>query len=312
MAKGNNTLGWWSYDPTANAWTQETNVPVGLGKKRVKGGTDVVYVSGYVYLLKGYKQEFYRYNVTDGTWETLPDAPTGQKKKWGKGSWLVYDGDNTIYAHKAKHHELWAFDLTTQTWGETVLPGMPYPSVMTGKKRKKAKDGSAGAWYDGDIYALKGGNTNQFWMYDPVTPVWVELDTIPSVGSTGKKRRVKHGGDLVSAGEGTFYALKGRKTLEFWQYDIPAEDSKPGSEPSHDGAMALSMVPAPAGNLFLSALTTGPVALTVFDAGGRTVSTRTLHVGPDGTRVSFDLNAGIYLVQARTSGHTQSVKLVVF
>jgi len=58
--KGNNTQGFWKYDAATNAWIQKANVPLGATNKKVKGGTDMVYVNadhdiGYVYLLKGYR-----------------------------------------------------------------------------------------------------------------------------------------------------------------------------------------------------------------------------------------------------------------
>lgn len=169
-----------------------------------------------MYLLKGYKCDFFRYNTVSGTWESLPNAPAGGKPKWDKGSWLVYHRAHTLYAHKAKYGEVWTFDLTTLQWGTAALPGIPIPSSKTGKN-KKSKDGGCAAYYNGAIYAFKGGNTCEFWKYDIATNIWTELDTISSVGSTGMRKRVKAGGDITCA-NGVFYALKGGKTQEFWRY----------------------------------------------------------------------------------------------
>ena len=47
------------------------------------------------------------------------------------------------------------------------------------------------------------------------------------VGSTGRKKRVKYGADLVHWGYGAFFALKGNKTNEFWRYVVPPP-SMPG------------------------------------------------------------------------------------
>ncbi|MEO0074451.1 MAG: hypothetical protein ABIK43_07350, partial [candidate division WOR-3 bacterium] len=112
--KGNNTLGFWRYDIDSMVWRQMPDVPLGPSGKKVKGGTDMVYFrdrdhgdTGYIYLLKGYKTDFFRFNTVTLTWDTtLPEAPVGAKAKWDKGSWLVYHryaaGQTYfIYAHKA-------------------------------------------------------------------------------------------------------------------------------------------------------------------------------------------------------------------
>ncbi len=231
MTKGYNTFGYWQYKIDADSWTQLTDVPEGWTRKKVKGGTDLVYVThdstDYVYMLKGYKTEFWRYNVGTGTWESRADAPTGIKYKWNKGSWIVYDGDATIYAHKARYynratykHEFWKYDIPGDSWYTTPLAGMPLYGLHSGRiRKKKAKDGGAGAMYGNEIWALKGGNTQQFWMYNIVADTWTEQDTVPTNGSTGdRKKRVKYGADLVHWGGGVFFALKGNKTVEMWRY----------------------------------------------------------------------------------------------
>ncbi|MGQ9707411.1 MAG: T9SS type A sorting domain-containing protein [bacterium] len=225
--KGNNTAGFWCYHIEGDTWQQLIDVPLGATGKKVKGGSDLVYVElagvPYVYLLKGYKNEFYRFNLLSNEWEPLPEAPLALSLKWDKGSWLAYDGNRYIYAHKAKYHEFWRFDIYTASWDTHRLKGLPFLS-RTGKT-KKAKDGSSGAYNDGFIYALKGGNTCEFYKYDPAGDSWTELAPIPEVGSTGKKKRVKGGGDLISYSPGLLFAIKGNKTREFWHYYAPVTDS---------------------------------------------------------------------------------------
>ena len=247
MTKGNNTFGFWSYDIAASTWAALADVPAGPTGKRVKGGTDLAYVevndTGFVYLLKGYKCEFWRYNTIAGTWQQLADAPTGIKEKWDKGSWIVYDGANTIYAHKAKYyvgteHELWSYDIALNQWSSSPLRGMPLYGLHSGKiKKKKAKDGGGAAWVSGMnwIFALKGGNTQQVWRYEVAADSWCEADTLPQVGSSGKKKRVSLGGDLVHTGEGTLYALKGNKTLQMWRYGPVAACGAPRFQGWHSG-----------------------------------------------------------------------------
>ncbi|MBM3315733.1 hypothetical protein FJY71_07860, partial [candidate division WOR-3 bacterium] len=164
--KGNSTLGFWRFCPDSAVWVRLADVPLGASGKKVKGGTDLACVvengTGYVYLLKGPETDFVRFNAASGTWdEDLPPAPAGTRPKWDRGSWLVYDGERTLYAHKAKYHELWTFDVPTHSWAAQALPGMPL--VGRAGKSKKSKDGGSAAYHGGSIFALKGGNTQEFW-----------------------------------------------------------------------------------------------------------------------------------------------------
>jgi hypothetical protein len=323
--KGNNTQGFWRYNTDSLTWAQMPVVPMGASMKRVKGGTDMVYVTegdtGYVYLLKGYKQDFFRFNAMSGVWDTsLPQAPAGLKPKWDKGSWLVHDGLTTLYAHKAKYHELWTFDLTTHTWATAALPGMPLSGMMG--KSKKSKDGGSAAYYDGAIYALKGGNTQEWWKYQIDSARWTELETIPAFGSTAKKKRVKGGGDVTSYGGGYFFAFKGNKTLEHWRYGLPQPVY--GFRP-HGGVMAqpvsrrsdLTVQPNPVtrgwAELSYSLPQAGPVRVTVYDITGRGVAGGNFVAGRSGTaRLDLrQLSSGVYLVKVSAPGVTLSRKLIV-
>ena len=200
VLQGNSTLGFWRYSISRDEWDVLPDVVEGNSHMRIKGGSDMVYVEvdgiGYVYVLKGHKQDFCRYNVVSGAWELLPDAPTGTRGRWGKGSWLVYDGGGTIYAHKAKYHELWAFDIVTGTWSQSELAGMPWHN--SNMRKRLSKDGGSADWHDGAIYALKGGKTGEFWMYDVAGGRWTELDSLPSEGGSGLRKPVRHGGDLAT------------------------------------------------------------------------------------------------------------------
>jgi hypothetical protein len=244
VTQGNNSLGWWVYDVAEDTWFILTDVPLGPFDNKVKGGTDLVYVPGedtsYVYCLKGYKTEFYRYNVVSDNWQTLDGAPIGQRNKWDKGSWLVWDGDRYLYAHKAKYHELHRFDLESQKWDSTSLTGMPFSGIMG--RKKKSKDGGSAACFDGFIRALKGGNTQEWWEYDVAADTWTERETMPAFGSTGRKKGVKYGADVVHWGGSApvFFTAKGNKTVEFWGYqeEPPAAFS---GKPSRSGVAGSAM-----------------------------------------------------------------------
>ncbi len=318
VTQGNNTLGFWRYDIATNSWTELEDVPIGLTGKKVKGGTDLVYLvrggTPYVYLLKGYKDEFHRYNVLADAWEDLASPPRGARAKWSKGSWLVAEDENAtvLYAHKAKYNELWSYNVLSDSW-DAELNGMPFIGMMG--RRKKSKDGAGGAWYDGGIYALKGGNTQEFWKYTVAGNAWTELDTLPAIGTTGKKKRVKYGGDIVSIGN-AFYALKGNKTLEFWRYSVAAMFARPGERVPQHGVMAagepqvVRIGPNPTGGIVRMAGLAGPARIALFDVSGRLVLTRRLTAG-SGRLGLRCLNAGVYVLRIEQDGRTSTHRVVI-
>ncbi|MEO0077643.1 MAG: T9SS type A sorting domain-containing protein [candidate division WOR-3 bacterium] len=325
--KGANTLGFWCYHADGDSWQQLRDVPAGNSGKKVKGGTDLVYVEdggfSYVYLLKGGKNDFLRYAVSGDSWTQLPDAPTGFYSKWDKGSWMVCDGDQSIYAHKAKRHEFWRFDLATAQWDTHRLEPMPFLS-RTGKN-KKAKDGGAGA-YDyscGTIYALKGGNTTQFFRYYVDDDTWEELDTMPSVGSTGKKKRVKGGGDLCRYDVRHVFALKGNKTLELWYYFEPpvlvtsANEKRRAAAESgattHGHPTQFTIIARPElTQVSLDNDFSGRCRLAMFDVTGSVVAFRQSTARSGIITVDLgDLPAGIYLARIETDKMSYVRKLIL-
>lgn len=326
--KGNNTLGFWRYDVERDSWEQLTDVPIGSGK-RVSKGTDLVYVkrphvdTGYVYLLKGYTDEFYRYNTITGQWDTMAPAPlTLTGKRWDRGSWLVYrrEGQNYyIYAHKSKTHEMWKYDVLGDSWFSNQLKSMPYTSRLTGRS-KKAKDGSAAAYYDDAIYALKGGNTCEFWRYDVTGDSWVELDTVPSVGSLGKRKRVKGGGDIVMYQDGAFFALKGGKSPEMWRYYLADTMFIPHPQRFEvmDNTMQTSvpevliLSPNPLFHRFLSLQLSRSerAQVRIYDIAGRNVYSSII-TGRTGVLPLTGLNSGVYLVKVITEKQAITRKLVL-
>jgi hypothetical protein len=341
--KGNNKAGFWKYTAATNAWTQLADVPLGLSNKKVKGGTGIAWgykgSLGSPYLLKGYKNEFYRYDVATDAWVTLTPAPVGVNMKWDKGSWLAYDSSNSkIYAFKAKFMEFYSYNTQTDSWS-AALPPMPIPGSAGSKK---AKDGGAGTcvWPNPGVtddtlpavYAFKGGNTREWWMYSIPKNTWFERETIPT-GSF--KKKVKAGGSVTTvpiAGDmpGTpaeIPALKGNKTNELWVYGvIPPPDFVTGNAPNRDGVAAekrlldepfLTLVPNPLSGGFAtlrySLPGSGLAMARVYDVTGRPVLPAALITGRSGTAVLDlrSLNAGVYLLKVEGSGFATVRKLVV-
>jgi len=215
VAKGNNTQEFSRYDPVSKTWKEyQANF-----SKGIKGASMTFDGDSFIYIICGSNNnEWKRFNRYTETFEACNPA-TLPADKWKTGSWIVYVPGETpkIYALRVggKTNE---FYMTTigGTW--TSKPEMPLIG-STGKK-KKAKEGSAGAYNPDNklIYALKGGNTLEFFSYNPTTDQWnIELDVGKPEGTPAK--RVKGGGALTySAAAGGLFAFVGNNTNEFWFY----------------------------------------------------------------------------------------------
>ncbi len=333
--KGNNTSAFYSYEPATDQWTKLADVPPGPGNKRVKGGSDLLYYrpqgqpeSTYLYLLKGVGTEFYRYSIQSGAWEPMADAPAGAKPKWDRGSWLALERNPghdryKIYAHKAKYHEHYRYDIPTNTWEAAPLKPMPLASRLTAKSRK-TKEGCA-VMADDAIFAFKAANTQEFWKYDIAGDSWTELDTIPAVGPSGRKKRVKAGSDLL-AYNGLIYALKGNKSNELWYFNPGAVKEAVAGRPSRDGVAARPVAQAAGASLVAPRVVngaalavrytlpaSGPAQVRLVGADGRVVLAHSLHAGRSG---AFDLAmgelpSGVYLLTLNSGSVSLSRQLAV-
>jgi hypothetical protein len=104
-------------------------------------------------------------------------------------------------------------------------------SVPPGPEDKQIKDGAQLTFFDRGgnpdstfIFCLKGNNTLEYYKYAIPTNNWGPAETIPLVSqSTGIARRVKTGSVLATGPDGMIYAAKGNNSLEWWQYNEPAD-----------------------------------------------------------------------------------------
>ncbi len=311
LVKGNYSTGFYLYDINADQWSQLSDVPLGIHGQPVKGGTDVCFVlrddTGYVYLLKGYDNEFYRYVTVSGSWQSLVDAPVGASPFWREGSWLAFGGGRRIYVHKAYYHELYCYDVDAMTWS-TPLPGMPL--IGSSGRAVRCDDGSSAAFWNGSIYALKGNGTSEFWRYDTATVVWRELDSVPPIGSTGRIRRPNYGADITLA-DSALYALKGYSTNELWRW-TPTPTAvagfapmvytalKPVSEPLRGRARVRCWVPADL-----------PARWRLTDAAGRIVRLAESRLDYGAILDLGPCEPGVYFLTVRSGPLALSTRLTV-
>jgi uncharacterized delta-60 repeat protein len=336
--KGNGTLEWWFYDPTLSGtstypWSEKAPIPAGA--KPVKEGSGATSVrigeTTCVYFLKGSgTQEFYRYNTVTNTWEPRADAPLGLSgKPFKKGSCLA-DGDpnaTALYVLKGGYNEFYAYDIATNTWATLS----PLPLIGSIGRKKKAGDGAELARAGGNVFALKGNNTLEFWFYDLTGGAWTQLADMPLGG--GKK--VKGGGALTHAfsltdGTGSLYATKGNNTLEFYDYPLTdllalttpatsaAGNSTLAGELAHPRHPSLVIGPNPFTNattISYSLPQTGNISLRLYDVTGTLVITLTSGYHNAGAS-SFNVNRssfarGIYLLELETENSCTTSKLII-
>lgn len=212
--KGNNTVEFWEYVLT-DSWQERDTVPRDPSGKKLKDGTGSAAVmlddTTFIYLLKGSNTtDFYQYNTASGHWKTRASAPLWPDGKGFKnGSCIAWDGGDYIYALKGnRQNSFYRYNLANNTWES--LPSIP--AVGRGGRSKKVKAGAALTACGDRIYALKGGNTRELWVYVPDEQFWFQADDVP-LGPRSKK--VKSGGALTEA-EGLIWVLKGGKTDEFY------------------------------------------------------------------------------------------------
>ncbi|MEO0083059.1 MAG: T9SS type A sorting domain-containing protein [candidate division WOR-3 bacterium] len=301
--KGNNTLEFWAYDVTANVWSPKSAIPAGM--KNVKGGASIALIKQgnqtYVYLLKGNKtNEFYRYHCQANTWTDVKQPPLGPDvKSYKDGSCITAGPNNKLYLLKggAKFNEFYSYDIDADTW--ITLESIPRYSALT-KKKTKIKDGAA-LCCDGInvIYAIKGGNSQDFWQYDIDSDQWAELDTIPR-GLGGKK--IGSGGALCYL-NGKVYLLKGNKTFEFWEY-TPLTDYKL-TKTDYQTMSCLKKQ-----NVLNNERETKVSTVKIYDISGQLVKQQT---GIFNERSAQNLKPGIYFIQIQPSStkYPQTNKKVV-
>lgn len=333
--KGNKTLEFWAYDVNAGRWFRKREIPSGNHSVKIKGGTGISYLLNrteqFVYLLKGSGTfEFYAYHCQGDSWiKNLEPAPSGRHlKPYKDGSCMTTDGNNLLYVLKGggTNNEFYSYNILSNIW--TTLESIPAYSARTIKKTK-VKDG-ASICYNGDslIYAVKGGNNQEFWRYNINRNRWQELDTLPKSAS-GKK--IGSGAGMVFTNS-LVYLLKGNKTLEMWMYRTPVtsyyksqmlninvssqeENSKPKTENSK---VMIEVIPNPISNnsiIKFNLIQQENVKITLYNSAGQLLTT--YYSGELNSGVysipmtSTNLSAGVYHLQCQIGNDKTTVKIVV-
>jgi len=245
--KGGGTNEFYRYNPVNNSWE---SLPFPSFIKGVKGGFITFVEKGgvkYIYAGSGANNnEWKRFNINLGLWEDLAFLP---REKFKIGSGLCFDGDSFLYLTQggSKYNAFFRLNLNSLTPIWESLPNLPL--IGSGGKKKKIKEGGAlvFASSNGKIYATKGGNTLEFWRFDPASDSWYQAEDVGSPQIPYK--RIKGGGSLTySSFAYGIFATIGNNTNEFWFYNPGKEASEvffannqlKNSNLSHKASMAFS------------------------------------------------------------------------
>ncbi len=341
VLRGNNTIGFWKYVVVGDSlvWTKLKNITPGM--KRCKYGSGLTKVSknnkDYIFAMKGAKtSEFYLYDIMGDSWFQVSSPPIGTsgKKGYKKGSCLAYDAvAGLVYVLQGYYGSFFCYNIDGDSWYQLRQYNYKIFLNRDGKK-KKPKDGAALVYYDNNIYMLKGGNTNEVWIYSVAADSWQQMETaeewdIP-LGQSNKK--VKDGGSMIRFGD-YFYASKGKNTAEFYRHSLPTKeviDERLKDERLEDEKINLSICNLQSSNQFnieivpnpvINAFTIkyilpepGPMSLKIYNVAGKLVISYTSSKISKNGIVKIDiknLSSGVYLLRFISKGINITRKVVL-
>jgi hypothetical protein len=350
--KGSGRPDFYYYDIATDSWVTcrsavVTYKPPAIRNYRApKKGAAIEYVpdeglQGSVYAIPASGTNyFWRYDIANDSWDYPRDAanypvdvPYGQngvRCKYGSDlSWLngklyVLKGSGTLEAYGYNHIDT--------AWTDTL-------DVVTflGPRLRRVKSGGSLVAGGDRLYALKGGNTQEFWRnwkYPGLRDTWRQLADIP-LALGGRRVKVKRGSAMAWA-DSTIFCLKGSNSYEFWEYK-PSADTVAlfnGLEPDREGVMAekgaldesrpwLVAYPNPTRiglTISYNLIGSSPTRLRIYDAAGKLVAnlwdaarsrgryvTHWNALAAGGGRVA----AGVYFVKLESGGSRLTQKFIV-
>ncbi|MEO0131967.1 MAG: choice-of-anchor J domain-containing protein [candidate division WOR-3 bacterium] len=219
----------------SSGWQELRPMPSAISGKGIKDGGALVSFGDSLFALRGCNSnEFYVYFTASDSWASRrpigfalkPDSVT-VIRKYVKGGGALTRYQNKLYAFKGGNtSEFWSYLPGLDSWVRCRnIPKFIFPNA----KPTQVKSGGALVTYQDSIYAFKGGNTSEFWLYIPAYDSWAPRCSI--VTPTGKK--IKGGAALAACGD-TIYAFVGGGTNYFYAYLPQANCWIPRAVPSFD------------------------------------------------------------------------------
>ena len=310
--KGGGTNEFYRYNPVEDKWD---SLPQPDFRKGVKGGFASFVELGserYIYAGSGSNNsQWKRYKISTGIWETpSPDSLPVLKAKVGSG--LTSDGAGKIYFLQdgGKKNYFWYADLNAKA--PTWIKIESLPLRKPNGKNKKVKEGGCIEYYQGKIYGVKGGNTKEFWSYDPSGDTW---HYIGEIGGAAQGKGIKCGRSLTST-TGGIYCLIGNNTNELWFY-TPTKTFVTALAPAITGGAVnlqesrLKVQPNPTkgiAQIYYTLPTKQVATLKIYNCLGEIVYNAKSDKGLFTIR---KLPAGIYILRFSTPTYKEDKKLIV-
>jgi len=204
-------------------WETLSNIALVSGRG-VKDGGALTVVGDTLFALQGGNSiNFYAYNITEDTWVVRCTIPYGLKpdstinKRKVKAGGALTTHNDTIYAFKGNNtNEFWSYLPGQDSW----IVRCNIPELASGAiKATKVKAGGALVTANDSIFAFKGGNTNEFWVYDIQNDTWYQRKSLVVYDDYGRIKKIKGGASLTAKGC-TLYAFIGGSTNFFYSYII--------------------------------------------------------------------------------------------
>ncbi|MCX6840963.1 MAG: T9SS type A sorting domain-containing protein [candidate division WOR-3 bacterium] len=297
---GNRTNYFWVYDIATNSWSY----PHDSVSTETQGGSPY--------------------------WSWIPlDVPTGRYGVRCKdGADLAYLNGKLYLLKGSASYEAYGFSPTLNAWTDTLDV-----NSFVGPHMRKVKVGGSLVANGDRLYALKGGNTQEFWHYDFFQKIWSQSTDIP-LAMSGRRVKIKRGSAMASV-DSTIFVLKGSNSYEFWEYKAGADSLLVlGDQPEREGVMAdqgaldlsrpwLVAYPNPTSvGLTISYNITGtaPTHLRIYDAAGKLVASLWNATREHGQYVAHwnaltagggRIAAGVYFVKLESGESRLTQKFIV-
>jgi len=221
--RGYNDDAFWRYDTTFDTWDSLAGTDFGFASK--ESGSNNVYLGGdlaidpvnrKVYAIQGNLMDgFAVYDIDTNAWSLLTDVP----QLAYLGAAIEYDpSTGSIFYLPAYNTDLmYRYDIGTGDW--TRKADAPQPIYY----------GASMRYVDGNIYTIRGGNSNSFYKYSIAKDSWL----IPSRGLFGEIFRgagyltENYGADILKGDGHNYYITRGNFADQFVRWNEETGEMTP-------------------------------------------------------------------------------------